>query len=120
MKDLIIWSALELVKKVACAIWAHFSRVQAIIGCLEIGIQKPSHVVKEELTWSEYKKANGLKYLYSSTPDRLVSFICTEYGGRTSDALIVEKCDFLNKLQPAHIIMADHGLKHIDHLLLEE
>ncbi|GBP12701.1 hypothetical protein EVAR_10341_1 [Eumeta japonica] len=71
-----------------------YHHVSCIIDCLEIEIQKPSNAVHQALTWSDYKKANTLKYLISSTPDDLVNFISPGYGGRTSDVCEVEHATF--------------------------
>ncbi|KAK5647949.1 hypothetical protein RI129_002841 [Pyrocoelia pectoralis] len=97
---------------------ARYNNVLCIIDCLEIEIEKPSDSVKQSLTWSEYKKCNTLKYLISCTPDGIVNFISTGYGGRTSDAVIVENCGLLEVLPPGVAIMADRGFKHIEHLLV--
>ncbi|KAJ8946583.1 hypothetical protein NQ314_008838 [Rhamnusium bicolor] len=97
---------------------ARYNNVLCIIDCLEIEIEKPSDSVKQSLTWSEYKKCNTLKYLISCTPDGIVNFISTGYGGRTSDAVIIENCGFLDVIPPGVAIMADRGFKHIEHLLV--
>ncbi|KAJ8964893.1 hypothetical protein NQ314_004532 [Rhamnusium bicolor] len=97
---------------------ARYNNVLCIIDCLEIEIEKPSDSVKQSLTWSEYKKCNTLKYLISCTPDGIVNFISTGYGGRTSDAVIIENCGFLDVIPPGVTIMADRGFKHIEHLLV--
>lgn len=96
---------------------AQYEKVQAIIDCLEIEINKPEDAVKQALTWSEYKKANTIKYLISSTPDGIINFISTGFGGRTSDALILEHSGFLNVLPPGAHVMADRGFEHIENLL---
>lgn len=97
---------------------ARYSNVLCIIDCLEIEIEKPSDAVKQSLTWSEYKKCNTLKYLISCTPDGIINFISTAFGGRTSDAIIIEHSGFLDILPPNVSIMADRGFKHIEHLLV--
>lgn len=93
--------------------------VSCIIDCLEIQIQKPSSAVHQALTWSDYKKANTLKYLISSTPDGLVNYISPGYGGRTSDMCVVENCNFLNTLEKGSCILADRGFKHIEQMVLK-
>lgn len=121
LQDLIVWPAEEEVKRnLPIPFRARYGKVQSIIDCLEVEIQKPSDAVKQALTWSEYKKANTLKYLVSATPDGIVNFISSGYGGRTSDAVIVEECGFLDKLKPGNHIMADRGFKHIDKLVREK
>lgn len=94
-----------------------FSKVQSIIDCLEIEIQKPSSAKQQALTWSEYKKCNTVKYLISTTPDGLINFVSKGYGGRTSDAVIFENSGFLNKLPESSAVMADRGFKKIESFL---
>ncbi|XP_050516922.1 uncharacterized protein LOC126891703 isoform X1 [Diabrotica virgifera virgifera] len=97
---------------------ARYSKVFCIIDCLEIEIEKPSDSVKQSLTWSEYKKFNTLKYLIACTPDGIINFISTAFGGRTSDAVILEHSGFLNVLPPKVAVMADRGFKPIEHLFV--
>lgn len=110
-------SVLSVKSALPLAFRARYSNVFCIIDCLEIEIEKPSDSFKQSLTWSDYKKCNTLKYLISCTPDGIINFISTGFGGRTSDAIIVQHSGFLDIL-PLHVaIMADRGFKHIDHLL---
>ncbi|XP_031335325.1 uncharacterized protein LOC116165155 [Photinus pyralis] len=120
VSGLIVWPSPEKIAKLLpIPFRARYGKVQAIIDCLEIEIQKPEDAVKQSLTWSEYKKCNTVKYLVSSTPDGIVNFISNGFGGRTSDAVIVEESGFLDKLVPGCYVMADRGFKHIDKLLTE-
>ncbi|XP_050510330.1 uncharacterized protein LOC126892532 [Diabrotica virgifera virgifera] len=96
---------------------ARYCNIYCIIDCLEIEIEKPTDAVKQSLTWSEYKKCNTLKYLICCTPDGIINYISTAFGGRTSDAIIAEHSGFLNILPSNVAVMADRGFKHIDHLL---
>ncbi|KAJ3651638.1 hypothetical protein Zmor_017664 [Zophobas morio] len=98
---------------------ARYSKVHFIIDCLEIEIQKPGNPVKQALTWSEYKKCNTIKYLIASTPNGVVNFISEGYGGRSTDAFIVEHSGFLEKLIPNTAVMADRGFKNIEYLLIQ-
>ncbi|KAJ8944895.1 hypothetical protein NQ314_009345 [Rhamnusium bicolor] len=97
---------------------ARYNNVLCIIDCLEIEIEKPSDSVTQSLTWSEYKKCNTLKYLISCTPDGIVNFISTGYGRRTSDAVIIENCGFLDVIPQVWLLWRDRGFKHIEHLLV--
>ncbi|KAG5881670.1 hypothetical protein JTB14_030890 [Gonioctena quinquepunctata] len=98
-----------------------YKHVRFIIDCLEIEIQKPSKAaVHQVLTWSEYKKANTLRYLILCTPDDLINYIFRGYGERISDVLLVANCNFLDNLPPGVCILADRGFKHIEELLLQK
>lgn len=121
LKDLITWMPVASVREnLPVPFRARYNKVYAIIDCLEIEIQKPEDPIKQTLTWSEYKKANTMKYLVSSTPDGLINFISNGFGGRTSDTIIFKNSGFLNKLEPNMHIMADRGFKHIAQMLTEK
>lgn len=97
-----------------------YNKVNCIIDCFEIEIEKPSKPVHQALTWSEYKKANTIKYLISSTPNGLVNYVSSVYGGRISDTLLVENCGFLDQLQSGSWVLADRGFKYIEQLLIQK
>lgn len=118
MKELIFWpSALSIKKNLPIQFRITFSKVQSIIDCLEIEIQKPSSAKQQALTWSDYKKCNTVKYLISTTPDGLINFISKGYGGRTSDAVIFQNCGYLEVLPENCAVMADRGFKKIETFL---
>lgn len=94
-----------------------FNRTSCIIDCLEIEVQKPSKAVHQAISWSDYKKANTIKYLVSCTPNGLVNYISPGYGGRITDTSLVESCDFIKCLQPGMCVMADRGFKHVEQYL---
>lgn len=120
MKELIIWPGnMKIEKQLPIGFRARFGKVQSIIDCIEIEINTPTNPVHQAMTWSEYKKANTLKYLISSTPDGIINFVSTGYGRRTTDQVIVQNCGYLNLLQPGMVVMADRGFKNIDKLLVE-
>ncbi|KAI5707564.1 hypothetical protein M8J77_004980 [Diaphorina citri] len=96
---------------------ANYYKVQSIIDCFEIEIQKPTNPSFQALSWSKYKKANTLKYLISCTPDGSINYISKGYGGRTSDVEIVKDCGYLEKLKPGMVIMADRGFKALESIL---
>lgn len=91
-----------------------YNKVSCIIDCLEIEVQKPSKALNQALTWSDYKRANTIKYLVSCTPNGLVNYISPGYGGRITDTCLVETCDFIKYLQPGMCVMADRGFKHVE------
>uniref|UniRef100_A0A8D8W757 DDE Tnp4 domain-containing protein n=1 Tax=Cacopsylla melanoneura TaxID=428564 RepID=A0A8D8W757_9HEMI len=97
-----------------------YKNVYCIIDCLETEIQKPSDPVYQSATWSEYKKCNTVKYLVACTPQGFINFVSSGYGGRISDAKIIEKSGFLNNLKPGMQIMADRGFKSVDSLFLKK
>lgn len=121
LRGLIIWpSSFDIKMNLPIPFRARYAKVESIIDCFEVEIEKPSNPLSQALTWSEYKKCNTLKYLVSCTPDGLVNFVSKGYGGRTSDAAIVEQCGYLEVLPSGVSVMADRGFKHIDGLLLKK
>lgn len=117
-KTMIFWPEKKsILLNLPIAFRYRYKNVQSIIDCFEIEIQKPSRPINQALTWSEYKKANTLKYLISSTPDGFINYISKGYGGRITDALIVEECGYLDVLPVSTDVMADRGFKQIDNLL---
>ncbi|XP_063897403.1 uncharacterized protein LOC126055636 [Helicoverpa armigera] len=109
----------ELNRKTLPMAFRHkYYNVSCIIDCLE-KVQKPSKSVNQALTWSEYKKANTIKYLISCTPNGLVNYISQGFGCRTTDTCLVESCDFVNTLEKGMVVMADRGFKHIEQFLLK-
>ncbi|XP_028176892.1 uncharacterized protein LOC114364789 [Ostrinia furnacalis] len=108
----------DMIKKNLPMAFRHkYNNVSCIIDCLEIEVQKPSKAVNQAMTWSDYKKANTIKYLISCTPNGLVNYISPGFGGRTSDTCIVESCDFIKTLKSGMVIMADRGFKHVEQYL---
>ncbi|XP_049704422.2 uncharacterized protein LOC110381940 [Helicoverpa armigera] len=91
-----------------------FNKVTCIIDCLEIEVEIPSKTLNKAFCWCENKKAHTIKYLISYTPNGLIHYVSSGYGGRTTDISIVESSEFSKCLQPNMWVMADRGFKHID------
>jgi hypothetical protein len=119
MQQHIVWpDALTIRAKLPISFRARYAKVQAIIDCLEIQIEKPANPIKQSLSWSQYKKCNTMKYLVACTPHGLFNYISAGYGGRTSDKMIIENCGFLEYVKPGMEVMADRGFKNIAHIVL--
>ncbi len=81
--ELICWPSAESIHKaLPQSFRKSYKKVQGIINCLEIEIDKPSDAREQALTWSDYKHANTIKYLICITLDGLINFISEGYGGR--------------------------------------
>lgn len=121
LQELIFWpSSTEIKKLLPIPFRVRYKNVVSIIDCLEIEIEKPSNPIHQALTWSEYKKCNTLKFLISSTPDGMITFISGAVGGRASDKEIISQSNFLNELPDACAVMADRGFKQIDFMLAKK
>ncbi|XP_077080745.1 uncharacterized protein LOC143733085 [Siphateles boraxobius] len=81
----------------------------SIIDCFEIFIEKPKNMKARAQTYSQYKHHNTVKYLISITPQGVISFVSTGWGGRTSDKHLTENCGYLENLSPGDVVLADRG-----------
>ena len=82
-----------------------------IIDCAEIKCETPSSLEANATCYSHYKAAPTFKFLIGITPNGSVSFLSKCYGGRATDAFIVNDSRILNELQPGDQVMADRGFK---------
>ncbi|EFX68828.1 hypothetical protein DAPPUDRAFT_329663 [Daphnia pulex] len=64
IQEIIFWPKPDSLKRaLPISFRKNYSKIQSIIDCFEIEIQKPSDPVNQALTWSEYKGCNTLKYM---------------------------------------------------------
>lgn len=115
MKELIIWSPSETIRRnLPYSFKAYHHKVESIIDCFEIEIEKPSSAMNQSMTWSDYKKCNSIKYLVSVTPDGLINFISTGKPGRCSDMEILRESGYLDCLRSGSTVLADRGFKEVE------
>lgn len=118
LQNLVFWpDSKAIIKLLPIAFRARYAKVQSIIDCFEIEIEKPSAPVLQASTWSDYKQCNTIKFLISSTPNGFINFISEPYPGRISDKTIVEQSKYLEHLPDNCQVLADRGFKHINSLL---
>ncbi|CAC5403235.1 unnamed protein product [Mytilus coruscus] len=111
MKCLILWPEREeLQTSMPMEFRKYFGvKVSIIIDCFEVFIDRPSNLLAQAETWSNYKHHNTVKYLIGITPQGAVSYLSNGYGGRVSDKHLTEDCGMLQKLLPGDIVLADRG-----------
>ncbi|CAF4350223.1 unnamed protein product, partial [Rotaria magnacalcarata] len=67
----------------------NYPTVRVIVDCTELEIEKPSNPQAQQDTWSTYKNTNTVKALVGITPNGIVSYISSLYGGTTSDGSLL-------------------------------
>lgn len=119
LQALIRWPASEVIRsRLPNSFKAYFNKVESIIDCFEIQIEKPSVAMSQSLSWSEYKKCNTIKYMISSTPDGLINFVSSGKPGRCSDMEILRVSGYMDHLQEGATVLADRGFKEIERELV--
>lgn len=115
LKPFIQWKTLfEVQQQLPIPFRHRYRNVQCIIDCFEISIQKSSNPIHQSFSWSQYKGCNTIKFLIGCTPDGLISFLSSGFGGRITDKMIVEEATFLDLVEDGAQIMADRGFKHLE------
>ena len=116
---LIIWPSKQVTRAhLPKCFQKHYLKVRCIIDYTEVFIETPSSLEIQALCWSDNKHHTTIKFLVCTTPTGLISYVSLCYGGRASDKFIVQKCGFLNYVEPYDQIMADRGFKIKDDLMM--
>ena len=78
---------------------AEFPTTFAILDCTEIKIEKPSSLLLQSQTYSNYKSTNTLKSLIACDPRGSIMFASTLYTGSISDQEIFKQCKIKDLLK---------------------
>ncbi|XP_029957071.1 uncharacterized protein LOC115395600 [Salarias fasciatus] len=89
-------------------------RVAAVIDCFEVFTDRPTSLVAQAQTWSDYKPHNTVKFLMGITPQGFISFVSPAWDGRASDQEITEESGILDDLLPGDVVLAGRGFDVMD------
>lgn len=88
-----------------------YPNTRIIIDCYEVQCQRPSGLMNQSVTFSDYKSRNTFKVLLGCTPSGMVSFVSDVFGGRISDKDITMRSGLIALLEKGDMIMADRGFE---------
>ena len=108
-KSVVVWPTQEKIMQCLPMSFINYPYCNIILDCTEVFIERPSSLTAQWLTWSEYKHHNTVKILIGITPQGMVNFISTLWGGRASDRHITQHDGLIPQLHANTTIMADKG-----------
>lgn len=108
-KSMIAWPTREQIVNNLPQLFYNHPDTKIVIDCTEFFTEKPSSLVAQSLTWSEYQHSNTFKVLIGVAPNEMVTFVSRLWGGKASDRYITEHDGLLPKLEPGDVIMAEKG-----------
>ena len=106
LSELFPFPSQELVRKNMPREFAEYHTTRIILDCSEVFIKRPSAMLAESETWSEYKHHNTRKVL-GVTRNGQVSFLSDLWGRRVLDKQITRESGVLDLLEAGDNVMVD-------------
>ena len=107
--DIFPFPTQELVRKNMPKEFAEFSTTRIILDCTELFIQRPSAMLAQSDTWSDYKHHNTWKLLVGVMPNGQVTFLSDLWSGRVSNKQITRESGVLELMESGDNVMVDRG-----------
>ena len=108
-RSLVAWPTREQILWNLPKHFTGYNSSRIVVDCTEFFTEKPSSLVAQWHTWSDYKHNNTFKVLIGVSPSGMVTFVSRLWGGHASDRHITQHGDLLARLEPGDSIMADKG-----------
>ncbi|XP_016662321.1 uncharacterized protein LOC100160767 [Acyrthosiphon pisum] len=86
-----------------------YPNFRCIIGCTEIKTEQPDTVERKVYLYSRYERCYTIKILVAITPNGLIRFVSSCYGGSQSNSIITYDSGILSKLEPGDVVCGDEG-----------
>lgn len=99
----------EVVAKNLPSSFRKFKGIRVIIDCSEFFVEKASNFQQQGNMYSSYKSHATYKVLVGCAPSGAVTFVSDAFEGSISDVEIVKQSQFLDKLEPGDLVLADRG-----------
>ena len=102
LRFLIVWPGKDAIIRNMSKVFKHsraYRKTRVIIDCSEVFIKRPSNLLARNITYSNYKHHNTIKFLVGITPVGAISFLSKCWGGRVSDKELTISSGFLDLLE---------------------
>lgn len=97
-----------------------FKNIRCTIDCTEFFVQMPRDFRRQGNLYSSYKSHHTYKCLIGVAPNGAIVYVSNLYEGSISDRAIVEKCGFLEYINPGDLVLADRGFLIEDFLMARQ
>jgi len=97
-----------------------FKNIRCTIDCTEFFVQRTRDFRRQENLCSSCKNLHTFNSLIGVAPNGSIVYVFDLYEGSISDRAIIEKSEFLDKINPGDLILADRGFTIEDLLIARQ